>query len=143
MAAIDRNVSKHGFDVGMRCIYIAKMEHFNPIVITQMNGLFNPFNSQGWNGIGASAWMRDFDDYPWELGVDTLKDAYRRMLVEAFRRRQFFFEPFGAGISPSDIMVMSTEELATVFHIPSRAVETPGLERIQSATGEAPANLPI
>jgi hypothetical protein len=40
-------------------------------------------------------------------------------------------------------MVMSTEELATVYHIPSRSIETPGLTRIHSATGEAPANLPI
>jgi len=40
-------------------------------------------------------------------------------------------------------MVMSTEELATVYHIPSHAVETPTLSRIQSATGEAPINLPM
>jgi hypothetical protein len=42
----------------------------------------------------------------------------------------------------SNPMVMSTEELATIYHIPSSAIGTPGLRRIQSATGEAPANLP-
>lgn len=143
IAAIERNISKQGFDVGMRCIYLAREGHFNPIVISQMNALFNPFNSKGWNSIDASAWLRDFDDYPWELGADKLKNKYRKLLVEAYRRRQFFFEPFSFGIAPKDIMVMSTEELATVFHIPSRAVETPGLERIQSATSEAPPNLPV
>lgn len=143
MAAIERNVSKPGFDVGIRSIYIANPQKFNPIVITQMNGLFNPFNSQGWNGISASQWMRHFDDYPWEIGINKLKDKYRRLLVEAYRRRQFFFEPFGFGITLKDIMVLSTEELATIFHIPSRAIETPGLSRIQSATNEAPSNLPI
>lgn len=143
MAAIERNIAKQGFDVGMRCIYLAEEGHFHPVVITQMNALFNPFNSQGWNGIGASDWMRHFNDYPWEIGIDTRKDLYRRSLVESYRRRQFFYEPFGFGISPSKIMVMSTEELATVYHIPSRAVETPGLERIRSATGEPPANLPV
>lgn len=143
IAAMERNIAKQGFDVGMRCVYLAKPDKFNLIVISQMNGLFNPFNSKGWNSIDASAWMRDFDDYPWELGADKLKDRYRRALVESYRRRQFFFEPFGWGIEPKDIMVMSTEELATVFHIPSRAVETPGLARIQSATSEAPANLPV
>lgn len=143
IAAIERNIAKQGFDVGMRCIYLAKEGHFHPIVITQMNGLFNPFNSQGWNGIGASDWMQHFKDYPWEIGANKLKDLYRRLLVESYRRRQFFFEPFGFGIPSSKIMVMSTEELATVYHIPSRAVETPGLERIRSATGEPPANLPV
>lgn len=143
MAAIDRNISKQGFDVGMRCVYLAEKGHFHLVVVTQMNGLFNPFNSQGWNGIGASDWMRHFNNYPWEIGADKLKHLYGRRLVESYRRRQFFYEPFGFGIPPDKIMVMSTEELATVYHIPSRAVETPGLERIRSATGEPPANLPV
>ena len=55
----------------------------------------------------------------------------------------FFFDPFGYGIPAHEAMVMSTEELATVYHIPSSGIETPGLARIQSATSEAPPNLPI
>lgn len=143
MAAIERNVSKQGFDVGARGVYLAQSEKFNPIMITHMISLFKPFNSEGWNGLKASAFMMRFDDYPWELGVEKMKNRYRRKLVEAFRRRQFFYDPFSYGISPNDTMVMSTEELATIFHVPSLAVETPGLTRIQSATGEAPANLPV
>ncbi len=143
MAAIERNTSKLGFDVGGRAIYLAKPEHFTPISITHLITLFKPFNTEGWNGIRATAWMMDFDDYPWEIGVDKLKDEYRRELVMAYRRRQFFYDPFGYGVMMDKAMVMSTEELATIFHVPSRAVETPGLGRIQSATGEAPANLPV
>jgi hypothetical protein len=143
MAAIERNVSKHAFDVGGRAIYIARPENFHGPIIAHMIALFKPFSSEGWNGINSAAWMKRFDDYPWEIGVEKLKDQYRRELVQMYRRRQFFYDPFGFGISKNEAMVMSTEELATVFHIPSRAIETPGLARIQSATGEAPANLPI
>ncbi|PIV87178.1 hypothetical protein COW49_01025 [Candidatus Kaiserbacteria bacterium CG17_big_fil_post_rev_8_21_14_2_50_51_7] len=143
IAAIERNVSKQGFDVGGRCIYLAKPEAFNPIMINHMVGLFKPFSTEGWNGIKSAAWLKRFDDYPWEFGIGKLKDKYRRKLIQAYRRRQFFFDPFSYGVSKDEVMVMSTEELATIFHIPSRAVETPGLERIQSATGQAPANLPI
>ncbi|MCR4333931.1 MAG: hypothetical protein NUV60_02900, partial [Patescibacteria group bacterium] len=142
MAAIERNVSKHGFDVGGRGIYLSRSEKFNPIIITHMITLFKPFSTEGWNGIKASSWLMRFDDYPWEIGVEKMKEKYRQKLVEAFRRRQFFYDPFTYGISVDDAMVMSTEELATVFHIPSRSVETPGLGRIQSAVGEAPPNLP-
>ena len=142
MAAIDRNVSKLGFDVGARSVYLAKPEKFNSIIITHMIGLFKPFSTEGWNGINSSALMKRFDDYPWEIGVEKLKKLYRRKLVEVFRRRQFFYDPFSYGIPKKDTMVMSTEEIATLFHIPSRSVETPGLGRIQSATGEAPVNLP-
>jgi hypothetical protein len=143
IAAIERNTSKLAFDVGGRGIYIARPDKFNPIAITHMIALFKPFNSEGWNGIRAKKWLMDFNDYPWEIGAAKLKETYCTELVQAFRRRQFFYDPFGFGVSGHDAMVLSTEELATIYHIPSRAVETPGLERIQSATGEAPANLPV
>ncbi len=143
MAAIERNVSKLAFDVGARCVYVAKPESFNPIMITHMISLFKPFNTEGWNDINSSGWLKRFDDYPWEFGPAKLKEKYCEELVQAYRRRQFFFDPFSYGISPDETMVMSTEELATIYHIPSRAVETPSLGRIQSATAEAPANLPV
>ena len=142
IAAIERNVSKLGFDVGARSIYIAKKEKFSPVMITHMIGLFKPFSTEGWNGINSSDWFKRFDDYPWEIFASKLKKHYAEKLVETFRRRQFFHDPFYYGIPPKDVMVMSTEELATIYHIPSRSVESPGLVRIQSATGEAPSNLP-
>jgi len=142
MAAIERNTSKIAFDVGARSIYLVKPEKFNVVMIFHMIALFKPFSTEGWNGINSNAWMKTFDDYPWEIGTEKVKDRYRRKLVEAFRRRQFFYDPFAYGIPVDKAMVMSTEELATVFHIPSRSVETPGLGRVQSATGEAPPNLP-
>ncbi|HEY4501350.1 MAG TPA: hypothetical protein VJI70_03800 [Candidatus Paceibacterota bacterium] len=136
IAAIERNVSKLGFDAGVRGIYLASGK-FDPIVISGLTGIFKQFSSEGWNGFKPSGWMTDFDDYPWEFGVEKLKEEYRQGIIQAYRRRQFFHDPF-----KNDGMVMSTEELATIFHIPSRAVETPSLGRIQSATSEAPANLP-
>ncbi len=142
IAAIERNVSKLAFDVGARSVYIAKPDRFNPVMITHMISLFKPFNTAGWNDINSSDWLKRFDDYPWEIGAAKMKKKYSRKLVEAFRRRQFFHEPFSYGIPKDEIMVMSTEEIATIFHIPSSSVGTPGLERVQSATGEAPPNLP-
>lgn len=144
MAAIERNVSKLAFDVGGRAVYLAKPENFKVTVIHQMITLFKPFNSEGWNGIKASAWLMRFNDYPWEIALEKKKDHYRHELVEAYRRRQFFYDPFYEGsLHIDDVMVMSTEELATIYHIPSRSVEAPGLGRVASAVGEAPSNLPI
>jgi len=144
MAAIDRNVSKLGFDVGVRGIYLVKPgAKFNVVTVLHMIALFKPFNTEGWNGINSAAWMKSFDDYPWQFRIKKKKNKYIHKMVEAYRRRQFFYEPLSFGISKDDIMVMSTEELATVFHIPSQAVTAPTLGRIQSATGEAPANLPV
>ncbi|MEK7604678.1 MAG: hypothetical protein AAB442_02705 [Patescibacteria group bacterium] len=144
MAAIDRNVSKLGFDVGARCIYLARPENFYGPTIAHMIALFKPFSTEGWNGINSTNWMKKFDDYPWEIGVEKRKNEFRHELVEAYRRRQFFYDPFfEGGLKMHELMVMSTEELATIFHIPSRSVETPGLNRVHSATGDAPTDLPI
>jgi len=143
IAAIERNISKQAFDVGIRSIYFVKGK-FNVGTVLHMISLFKPFSTEGWNGVNsAGTWMKTFDDYPWEIGINKLKDEYRRKMVEAYRRRQFFYEPFSFGLPKNDIMVMSTEELATLYHIPSSTVAAPGLTRIQSATGEAPINLPI
>ena len=143
MAAIDRNTSKLAFDVGIRSIYLAKPENINGITIGHMIALFKPFTSIGWNGINSTGWMKKFDDYPWEINVEKRKNYFRNKLVEHYRRRQFFYDPFfKGGVFGDDTMILSTEELATLYHIPSQSVQSPGLERIQSATGEAPSNLP-
>lgn len=144
IAAIERNVSKLAFDVGARGIYLARPENFGTAVIPHMIVLFKAFSSEEWNKIDSTGWMKNFSDFPWEIGADKRKDRYRKKLVEAYRRRQFFYDPFFQGsLPPKDIMVMSTEELATVFHIPSSSIEAPGITRVQSATGKAPTNLPL
>ena len=140
MAAIERNTSKLAYDTGIRGVYLARPEKFNSINITGLTGIFKQFSSESYNGFAPTHWMTEFDDYPWEFGVDKLKNKYRTWLVDAYRRRQFFFEPYN---ELEDSMIMSTEELATIYHIPSRAVESPSLPRVQSATQEAPANLPV
>ena len=143
MAAIDRNVGKLAFDVGGRGIYLAKPDKFHGPMVAHLIALFKPFSSEGWNGINSTGWMKRFDDYPWEIGTSKRKEHFRKELVEAYRRRSFFYDPFfEGGLHLKDLMVMSTEELATVFHIPSQSVQAPGLTRIHSATREAPLDLP-
>lgn len=144
MAAIERNVSKLAFDVGARGIYLVSKEgKFDSVVISGLTGIFKQFSSAEWNGFAPSGWMTAFEDYPWEIGVDKAKNEVRRKLVESYRRRQYFHQPYYYGAGLKNSMVMSTEELATIFHIPSAGVQSPSLERIQSATSEAPGNLPV
>src|SRR3989344_5887965 len=144
MAAIERNITKLAFDVFIRGIYIAKSGHFNPIAITNLVGLMKPFSTEGWNGLNSSKGMKTFDDYPWEFWVGKRKDRYRRALVENYRRRQAFHDPFFEGeVKEKDAPILSTEELATLFHIPTQGTEAPGLARVPSSTGGAPPDLPV
>jgi hypothetical protein len=139
MAAIERNTAKLAYDVGGRAVYIAEPSKFNGTMITGMVNLFKPFASAGWNSIVPTHFGTEFNDYPWEIGNERRKDIFRREIIQAFRRRQYYHEPF----MMSNPMILSVEEIASIYHVPSSSIETPGLRRIQSATGEAPANLPV
>lgn len=137
--AIERNISKQGFDVGMRAIYTAPKEAYQGTMITFMLGtMLKPFASDTYNGFKpAQSFDAQFNDYPWEDKEGHHREHLHHTLVDAYRRRSFYHDPY---IGPW--MVMSTEELATIFHVPSASVETPSLPRIQSTTSGAPANLP-
>jgi hypothetical protein len=38
--------------------------------------------------------------------------------------------------------ILNTEELATLYHFPGEVAATPGIPRIDSVKGSAPANVP-
>lgn len=137
MAAIERNVSKLAFDVGIRSVYIAKTKAFKATTIAGMIGIFKQFSSEGFNGLRPTRWGMHFNDYPWEPFLEKRKIIAGRKLVDAFRRRSYFHAPY-----PTPPVIMSTEEIATIYHIPSATVQTPTLSRVQSATQTAPPNLP-
>lgn len=139
MAAIERNVAKQAFDVGIRSIYSApadKYKGMNPFVAN----MWKPFSSELYNSIvpAGHAGSEKFNDFPWEdIGGFRQRKEMLEM-VEMYRRRSYFHPPYRGAW-----MTMSTEELASIFHIPSSAAKTPSLPRIQSTTSAAPSNLPL
>ena len=80
----------------------------------------------------------EFFDYPWEDFRNIRKDYMKRKILAAYKNRSFFHPPY-----KKKHFVMSSEELATIFHLPGKAVETSSLNRVVSRKAEAPANLPI
>jgi hypothetical protein len=55
--------------------------------------------------------------------------------------RSYFFPPYrNYGCDP---FILSTEELATIFHFPGNVSATPSLPKIASKKSEPPINLPI
>jgi len=134
---IERNIAKHAFDVGIRGIYMAKEGSFNGSMPGTLGFIFKPFNSETLNSINWTKWHVAFNDYPWEDKHGHHHAHVMHQALDFYRRRSFFHAPY-----IGDWMVMSTEELATIFHVPSGGVTTPNLPRIQSSTAEAPYNLP-
>jgi hypothetical protein len=138
IAAIERKSNKPRFDVGIRTIYLAPDPAFQGIMIPAQINLFKAFNNVAGNGLGlASKWSGIFNDYPWEDPSGHHKEHLHHLAVQMYRRRAYFHDPY-----KGTWMMMSTEELATLFHIPSSTITTPSLQRIQSSTSAAPSNLP-
>lgn len=136
--AIERNAAKLQFDVGIRAIYSAPAENtssLNPFVAL----MWKPFASELLNSIVPAGHFgsEKFGGFPWEDIGGARERAEMHEALEVYRLRSFFHIPFR-----SKWMTMSTEELATIFHIPSSTVKTPSLPRIQSTTTSAPSNLP-
>jgi hypothetical protein len=40
-------------------------------------------------------------------------------------------------------MILNTEELATIFHLPDMSAMSPSISRIEAKKGGAPVNLPV
>jgi len=138
IGAIERNVGKLAFDAGIRVLYTAPKDYYQGIVGGYIVGFFKPFNSEGGNSLGVTEdWSNKYSDYPWEDPHGHHKAHSMHLMVEMYRRRAFFYSPY-VGLHS----VMSTEELATLYHVPSATIATPNLPRIQSTTSGAPANLP-
>lgn len=139
MATIERNVSKPGFDVGIRSIYVAKEGHYRDFIGAFVTQIFRPYTSEQLNYLGpAPIFSEELNDFPWEDPSGKRRQHLMEEALEAARRRSYFHHPY---IGP--YMQMSTEEIASLFHVPSSTVAAPSLPRIQSTTTEAPANLPV
>lgn len=137
IAAIERNAAKIGFDAGVRAVYIAPKEKFNGVNISAMLGVFRQFGSNDMNGFAPTNTTAPFD-YPWQDITGSRQRLLRKKLLNAYRLRSFFYEPYER--TP---FVLSSEELATIYHFPGRVIETPSFKRIDSKKAEPPQNLPI
>jgi hypothetical protein len=135
IAAIENNIYKPAFDVGMRAIYAAQQGSFQGSVVSHLISLMKPFD--GANTLGIARYGAIFTDLPWEDVSGHHKSHLFHQLVDAYRRRSYFHEPY-----KTPPFTMSGEELATLFHVPSAGVAAPSLPRISSSTSEAPSNLP-
>ena len=152
--AIERSVNKRAFLCSIRMCYHAEKEafHLRSSSISGLLGTFRkPFNSNLLNGfkLDAGSWTDLADSTKDFLFLFGLKNKmmeiwitkYAKLMIDAFRRRSFFYAPFRNYRSRP--FLLTTEELATMYHIPGQVVTTPTFERIPSKKVEPPANLPV
>jgi len=136
--AVERNISKIGFDCGMRALYLAPKDKFNPTNIGGLINLLKSFGTLNLNGFRITRYVGAGLELPWQDPFGIRKIKQKRGIFEAYCKRGWFFPPYDR--RP---FVLNSEELATVYHFPGQTAETPTLGRIEAKRGEAPVNLPV
>jgi len=135
--AIERSMSKLGFDAGIRALYLVQRDKFNPSNIKALGGLLRPFTTNNLNGFAPKHFTAGFD-YPWQDYNGIRLTHHRKEQFEAYKYRSWFYLP--RKMKP---FVLTIEELATLYHFPGGVAQTPTFGRIPSRKGEAPVNLPV
>jgi hypothetical protein len=127
--AVERKLSKVGFEVSMRGVYIAPREIHNIRIFFSVAGMYRQFSTQHLNAFKYNGDATTFVLWPFR----EQRERYRKKrLLHRYREREHGLRHF----------ILNIEELATVFHFPGSIVSIPALPRIPTKKAEAPPNLP-
>ncbi len=137
---LKHSTEKDAFDVGIRSIYIARKDKFKPGVRVGPNhvNLFRNFEAPHLNDLkGVVHWLAGYD-YPWHDPRQKKQDALRKKIIDAAKRRSYFHTPYSF-----DSFVLTTEELATIFHLPISRQVLQLFTKREWAKAPPPGNLPV
>ncbi|MBI2086921.1 MAG: hypothetical protein HYT69_02000 [Candidatus Zambryskibacteria bacterium] len=137
--SIERNAGKLAFDAMMRMLYVAPKDDYEKTRGMGLIGSTRQFGTHNLNGIRPDKFMSI--THAWQDFNDIMKRKLQRTHLNAYKRRSFFNIPYKNLNGKS--YILTTEELATLFHLPGAMATTPTLSRAPSKKAEAPANLPI
>ncbi len=148
--SVERNISKIGFDCGIRTIYLAntKRTKFNAGNITSLFASFRQYGSTNLNSfkpvsITGLVWWKELlcpPKFPIKLPFIGSELARKKsQIFRSYVNRGYFYRPF----LNNNPITLNTEELATIYHFPGAVAVTPTFGRIESKRSEAPVNLPV
>jgi len=143
---IINKTAKIGFVSTVRWVYIAKEDIFSKSMGAAVSGMFKQFSVQNLNGfkpekttIPKAKWSGFMDKWPLKL------IPYPREASGTYLKKKKLFENYlkRAMGSKYKRIILNTEEMATMYHLPSIEVKAPLLERIEARKGTPPSSLPV
>lgn len=131
LEALEANIGKNVFRIKMRMVYLGKKIGFDKATfVSGLIGGIKQFSDMNFNGIRPEDTSKTYANYV----MKTSRLRYRqRKIFNRYRDRDVSGKRF----------IFSTEELATVFHLPDMAVASPFFRRVSAKRGSAPINLPF
>jgi hypothetical protein len=137
---VENKIAKLGFKAGCRFLYIARKELFRSSRIAAVTGMFKQFYFHNLNSFklnpdtitAAGGWLGWL--FPSRRGFLADRQEFHRkwQIYQSYRKRSFVRK----------VMILNTEELATLFHLPGVGVKAPAFPRVEAKKGQPPAGLP-
>jgi hypothetical protein len=137
---VENKILKLGFKASYRFLYIARKELFRSSRIAAITGVFKQLYFNNLNSFkpnpqvttkadGWFAWL-----FPSHKGFFASSQEFKRKwrIYQAYRKRYFI----------DKVIILNTEELATLFHLPGVGVKAPAFPRVEAKKGQPPAGLP-
>lgn len=125
---IDKKIEKPGFETDIRYIYAAKRSVFNKTKAnTTVFTYFSQFGTEFLNRLIPDGKTKTSAYY---FFPDARKAIKKRSILRKYRGR----------VLDKKSYVLTADELATLFHFPTKAVQAP---KVDARKGKPPASLPI
>lgn len=135
LQAVESKIAKHGFRTTVRAFYIAKRDAYFSPNGKIVRSYFSHFTSQNLNTLAF-------------IGKTRTKIHYFFRKRRLYGRKRSIFRKYIARFSPlfpkREAMILTAEELATIFHLPVKAaLLPPGVPRITAKRGVPPPAIPM
>ncbi|GBE16737.1 hypothetical protein BMS3Abin15_00560 [bacterium BMS3Abin15] len=130
LKALEANIGKYVFDTKMRFVYLGKRDNFSKANVSSFVGGIKQFADFNLNSFKPNERSKTVANF---IFVDRRLRWRQRKIFKRYRDRD----------RTGKKVVLSSEELATVYHMPDMSVVAPGVIKTEFKRGGAPSNLPV
>ncbi|TAK04701.1 hypothetical protein EPO33_01760 [Patescibacteria group bacterium] len=142
---VEQKLSKIGLHTKIRFIYIAPKKKFRTgTIISFVRGALQQFTTLNMNKLGFAGSVTTKYDYFWQLNpiFFYLSGTFYKTTNERIKSI-FLAYKYRSNWRGAQHYILSTEELASIWHFPSLLVKTPSLKKAESKRAEPPIRLPV
>jgi len=128
--AIEKKINQLSFKTGIRVLYVAPQDIFNESKAIGFMAFLKQFNSKSLNAFKVNK------------EVTTASKAKLFKTRRIFLKKRNLYQAASKRKQEKKSMILTSEELATIYHFPALQMKTPTLTRVLSKKGEPPIGLP-
>ncbi len=142
---VEQKLSKIGLKTKIRFIYIAPKKNFRTgTIISFVRGALQQFTTLNLNKLGFYGPVTTKYDYFWQLNpiFFYLSGTFYKTTNERIKSI-FWAYKYRHNFRGATPYILSTEELASLWHFPSLLVKTPTVKKAESKRAEPPLRLPV